>query len=136
MMVTKTKKMIDIMKAQKIFSSIASFALVALIFISCDKDAVKPTLNNSVTANQLLVPTSSSNYVLTVDNADKVAEVFKWTAPNFGFKASVSYKVQMDVAAGNFSNAVDLVSSDTLTASILVKDFNSKLLGLGLAPET
>jgi hypothetical protein len=122
------------MKAKKIFKHILGLVLVFTVLISCDKDSVKPTVKSSVAANQLLTP-SSASYVLTKDQASNVAEVFKWTKPNFGYPASVTYKLQADISTGDFSNAAVLVTTDTLTGSVIVKDFNDKMLSLGLAPE-
>jgi len=124
------------MKTQKIITYLGMIALMAVSLMSCNKDAVKPTVSNTVASNELATP-SKSSFVLTVDNATAIAETFQWTKPDFGYAAAITYKVQMDKAAGDFSNAMELVSANnTLFASVIVKDFNDKVLALGLTPQT
>ncbi len=111
--------------------------VMVLIFVtSCKDDAVKPTLKATVTANELLTP-SAAAYVLTLDNATKTMETFKWTVPNFGFAASVTYKLQMDKSTGDFSAPIEIatVSNGKTESPVSVGDMNTKLLGLGLNPE-
>jgi hypothetical protein len=123
-----------IVKVARIFSLLALMA--TLFMTSCKDDAVKPTLKSAVTANELLAPTATA-YVLTVENAANTLETFKWTAPNFGFNSSVTYKLQIDKSTGDFTTPLELatVSNGKLEVAIKVSEMNEKLLGLGLNPE-
>lgn len=124
------------MKTQKIITYLGMIALMAVSLMSCDKDAVKPTVSSTVASNELATP-SKSSYVLVADEAANTAETFQWTKPDFGFAAAIIYKLQMDKAAGDFSSPVELASANNLlSAAVTVKDFNDKVLSLGLSPQT
>jgi hypothetical protein len=73
--------------------------------------------------------------VLTVADKDAVMETFHWTPTDYGFKAAVSYTLQVDKAGNNFADAVDVVTTNDLEAEIAVGPFNDILLGLGFVPE-
>jgi starch-binding outer membrane protein SusE/F len=124
------------MKTKIITNYLCLLALLAISLTSCKDEAVKPTLKSTIAANELLAP-SSAAYVLAVENKDNAFETFKWTAPDFGFNASITYKLQIDKAAGNFTSPIELVtvSNGKLEGSVKVGDLNEKLLGLGLNPE-
>ncbi len=101
---------------------------------SCSDDTAKPTVKSAPAPNELQAP-SASPYVLTLDQKQNTFEIFKWTPIDFGFPASVTYTVQIDVASNNFHSAIAVASSNTLDAAITVGDMNTKLLDLGLIPE-
>jgi starch-binding outer membrane protein SusE/F len=124
------------MKIIKIVKCLSLLVMTVAFMSSCKDDAVKPTLNSTIAANEFLAP-SVSAYVLTIDNASNPMETFKWTVPKFGFNASVTYKLQIDKATGDFANALELasVNSGKTEAAIKVSDVNEKLLGLGFNPE-
>src|SRR6478609_3250646 len=119
------------MKKIKIFFMLA---IIALGFASCEDDAIKAVLKSDVAPNEFKAPPSDS-YVLTSADKDKDMETFEWTATDFGYKAAVTYTVQIDVAGNNFANATDVASTSTLKANVNVGDFNDLLLALGLTPE-
>jgi hypothetical protein len=124
------------MKMQKIITYTSILAMVVVSLMSCNKDAVKPTVSSTIVSNELATP-SKSSYVLTVDNAAATAETFQWTKPDFGFAAAITYKLQMDKATGDFSKAMELATANnTLSVAVIVKDFNDKVLALGLTPQT
>ncbi len=119
------------MKKIKIF-----FALVILAFgfTSCEDDAVKAVLKSDVAPNDLQTP-SSSSFVLTKEDKDNTLETFEWTATDYGFKAGVTYSLQIDLAGNEFANAESVASTSSLEAAVNVGAFNDILLGLGLTPE-
>jgi hypothetical protein len=119
------------MKNLKLF--IAAVMMLS-IFAACEDDSEKATLKTQVAANELLAP-SASSFVLTLANKDNALETFKWTATDYGFKASVTYKLQLDKAGNNFANAVEIASTNGLQAAVIVGGLNDVLLGLGLVPE-
>jgi starch-binding outer membrane protein SusE/F len=125
------------MKTQKSISFVSIFALCLLSLVSCTNDAVKPTVKGTVAQNELLAP-SATSYILTLANKDSNFETFNWTAPDFGFPTSISYKLQMDETSGSFTTPVEVasVTNGVLTAAITVGAMNEKLLGMELAPES
>ncbi|MEX2234040.1 MAG: SusE domain-containing protein [Cyclobacteriaceae bacterium] len=118
----------------KTLRNILAFVMLALAFLSCEDDTEKAILKSNVAPNQLQSP-SSTSYVLTLDGKDNTLETFEWTAPDFGFPASVSYELQIDRASNNFSDPVEVFSTNSKTADVKVGAFNDFLLGLGLSPE-
>lgn len=116
--------------------TILFFALAALIagFTSCEDDAAKPSVKSDVTPNELLAP-SSDSYVLTLADRNDTLETFTWTAPDFGFQASVTYTIEIDVAGNNFADPQQVASTYSLEAPVNVGSFNNLLLGFGLTPE-
>jgi len=119
----------------KTLSNLFSLLFALVLVTSCTDDATKPALKATVTANEFLAPAAAS-YVLTATNANNVLETFKWTAPNFGFASSITYKVQMDKASGTFAAPIEIGSvNNKLEVAVKVSDMNTKLLGLGLVPE-
>ena len=118
----------------KTIKYILSFLMVTGLFTACEDDAIKAVLKSSVTANEFLTPGAAS-YILTLDNKDEELETFEWTATDFGFKASVTYTLEIDIAGNNFANATELASTNSLEAALVVGPTNDILLGLGLTPE-
>ncbi len=119
----------------KTLSNLFSLLFALVLVTSCTDDATKPALKATVTANEFLAPAAAS-YVLTATNANNVLATFKWTAPNFGFATSITYKVQMDKASGTFTAPIEIGSvNNKLEVAVKVSDMNTKLLGLGLVPE-
>jgi starch-binding outer membrane protein SusE/F len=125
--------MINEMKKMKIFFTLI---ILALGFVSCEDDALKAVLKSDVTPNVLQSP-SSDAYVLTMADKDEIMETFEWTAPDYGFAASVKYVVEMDIAGNDFADAVTVGSpgATLLNLEVNTGDFNDLLLGMGLVPE-
>jgi hypothetical protein len=112
----------------------ACLALAMTTFSGCETDYEKARLNPTVVANVLQNPAQSS-FVLTRDNREDNFVTLHWTAPDFGFRASVTYSLEIDVAGNNFKNAATLATTSALTAALKVGATNDVLLGLGLVPE-
>lgn len=114
--------------------SILFFGMIALF--SCEKEENKALLKQTVSPNTLN-SLSAPSFVLVLEDAANEFQSFTWTAVDFGFDASVVYKVQADLKDSGFSNPVDVVSvTNKTTASITVNDFNKILLNKELEPET
>lgn len=118
----------------KTLKTLLAFVTLAFVFASCEDDAAKATLKSNVTPNELQTP-SSDSYILTLSDKDNTLETFEWTATDFGFPASVTYSLQIDVASNNFADAVEVASTNSLEAAVNVGELNDILLGLGLTPE-
>jgi starch-binding outer membrane protein SusE/F len=118
----------------KIFKNLITLIALAFAFASCEDDSVKATLKSNVAANELTTP-SKAAYVLLIEDKDKTMETFKWSATDFGFKSSVTYKLQLDLASGDFSDAALLATTTSLEAAVNTGAINDLLLDLGLNPD-
>jgi hypothetical protein len=111
-----------------------------LIFImvfltACEKDKENVEVKNPWTPNEMN-PLSGSTFVLSMDNAASTFQEFSWTEADFGFSAAITYIVQVDKKAKNFTTALDVVSvNNALKAKVTTGDFNKILLGAGLVPD-
>ncbi|MDW7691390.1 SusE domain-containing protein [Flammeovirgaceae bacterium SG7u.111] len=102
---------------------------------SCQEDLVeKATLKSSVEANNLDALASDS-YTFLFENAESAFEPFKWSPSDFGFSASVTYKVQVALAGASFSTVQELGTTQELTLTTAIGEINKALLALGAAPE-
>ena len=78
--------------------------LIALISCWGCEDKELLTLSGDITQNEMQ-NLSKAEYVLTLGEADLTFETFSWTAPDYGFPASINYTVQTDVSGNNFANS-------------------------------
>ncbi len=102
---------------------------------SCQEDLVeKATLKSSIEANNLDALPSSS-YTLLFENTNNPFETFKWSPTDFGFAASVTYKLQVAVAGASFATIQELGATQDLSLSKTIGDINKALLALGGMPE-
>lgn len=108
--------------------------LLPAVLLSCEEDGDKPMLRAGIAANELQALTGS-DFVLVMDNAASTFQEFAWSAPDFGFQASVTYKLQADLAGNDFANAVEVATTQALGQPVSVGEFNKKLLDLGLEPD-
>ena len=113
---------------------ILGFFALAIGFTACEDDNIKAVLKTDVAPNTLNAP-ASGNYVLVMENKDQAMETFTWTAPDFGFKAGVNYRVQIDYAGNNFADAKEIASTNGLRSEINTGEVNDILLGMGLTPD-
>ncbi len=107
---------------------------LAFGFFSCNEEIDKATLKSIVTPNEMGALTSTT-FVLKFENAETDFEEFTWSAPDFGFQASATYILEVDVAGFNFANAIELGSTGDLSLTLTEGDLNSALLALGLNPD-
>lgn len=108
--------------------------LMLSVFTSCEDNAIKAVLKENVSANELETP-STTAFVLTLENKDETFTTISWGATDFGFKATVTYTLQADLAGNDFTNAVEFASTTGLDAELTVGEINDILLGMGLNPE-
>jgi len=111
-----------------------TLSFIAFGFFSCNEEIDKAVLKGTVSPNEM-GSLSSSSFVLMFENADLDFEDFTWTAPDFGFQASATYVLEVDVAGFAFANAIELGSTGELSMTLTEGDLNSALLALGLNPE-
>lgn len=115
--------------------------LTVAFITSCKKDEVKTLLGTSFTAPVITAGlTNGSTIVLSKANKDVNFDII-WSNAYFGFRASVTYTLQMDKKGNNFASALSLgspsstVLASTYTISMLTNDLNNKLLTLQVDPE-
>ena len=116
--------------------------IIGVAFISsCKKDEVRAVLSTNRTAPALTAGvTTGSTVVLSQANKNVPLNII-WSPATYGFKASVTYTLQMDKKNNNFASAITLGSPTTTklttadTCSLLTNDLNNKLLLLQLDPE-
>jgi len=109
--------------------------LVTAFLSSCVKDKENVLLKSSVSSNSMSGLTSGT-IVLSLDNAATTFQTFEWTEPDFGFNTVVTYVIQFDKKANNFSSPIDLVSVTHLTsAKVTVGDINKLMLAANMNPD-
>ena len=113
---------------------LAAFLMVFIGITACEEEMEKTMIKDEVTANAL-DEMSSSDYVLTFESRTEMFEEFVWTAPDFGFEASITYTLQMDTTGGGFAKPFSFPTTQTLTTSPTVNAVNAALLGMGAAPD-
>ncbi len=113
-------------------------AFISILAVSCNADDVdnKPILEH-ISAPEMILPVTGKALVLTEENANNEADLFKWTAAEYSHDVVVTYTLMMDVKDGDFTNAQTLAStSDISQASISVKTLNQAAIELGAVPGT
>lgn len=107
---------------------IIAFVLVIFSLSACEKDETKAYISENPVG-----PTIQSMPAFTGFSLDNAANLlnFSFTAADFGFPAAVTYKLQIDSATKNFSNPIDLLTTESLSASVTVGEFNKAILDAG-----
>lgn len=108
-------------------------AVLGLALVSCKSDISQPEISSNPTA-----PTQS-DLSLTVDftktNADSPI-TFSWSAADFGFKASITYTLQLSTRSDFSADVINLFSTQKLTGTSSVRQIDNVLLAWGLAAGT
>ena len=125
---------------RKLFIFLITILGVAFIS-SCKKDEVKTMVSTSFTAP--VIKAGVANGATVVLNKDNTSETIKiiWSAADYGYRASVTYTLQMDKKGNNFAGALSLgspsstVISNNDTLSVITNDLNGKLLMLQANPK-
>lgn len=116
----------------KIFKTLLIFVAGALILTACE-DSQGPVLNPDAEPPVLQSPSSGDRFTLLEDEAGEEVFAFNWTAPDFGFAAAVTYRVEMGSPEGDFENPVNIGTASTTSLSITTEQINSALLNSGLS---
>lgn len=115
----------------KLFKSLVLFAAGTLAFVAC-KDSHSPVLNPDAEPPAILSPSSGGNYILEEVHAEEELLTIEWSAPDFGFAAAISYRVEMGSPDGDFDNPENIGSSTSTSLTLAVEEMNSNLLTAGL----
>ena len=109
------------------------FLFASLVLMGCEKDEEKLIL--SVGAAPVL-SASSTNVVLTEENAGSNGLTMNWSAADFGFKAAVEYTLQIDTAGDNFVRPYNIaLENNTTSKSFTVQELNTLMTRLKYTPE-
>ncbi len=118
---------------KKIGIAIISFVFSALMISSCATKHNGPFLGATPGNPSISAPSDGSTYVLDKSKATDTLMTVKWSAPNYGFPAAVTYTIQMDKQGDNFANPMKLGTANLPSFSITEGDMNSFMLGNGFA---
>lgn len=116
---------------KSIFMNTIAYSMFLLMFVSCKKDETQIVAGNG-TAPTLTVNTQS--IILDENKADETALNFTWTASSFGFKAGISYAVELDLSGNNFKSPKEVAAGAQLKRDFTVADLNSLVNQLGMTP--
>lgn len=96
-------------------------------FISCEKDETKVVIG-TYGPPALTAPTGGSSFVLTAETETDTMTTFTWNAADFGFKAAISYSVQLDFAGNDFDSPINLGTTTKQELAVTVGSVNQKIL--------
>ncbi len=105
-----------------------TFLILAFIITGCEKDEEKVYISKNPTASTLQGPVSPDGMAFVKADANKYIK-FSWAAVDFGFKASVTYGVQLSLT-DNFQKSITILTSQKLLDSTKVSNINTALLAL------
>ncbi|MCS6832258.1 MAG: SusE domain-containing protein [Flammeovirgaceae bacterium] len=109
-----------------------------LLITSCEDEKDPVISNANIKLPQLTSEATGKHYVFNMaDSLKPFNIVFTWSAIDFGVKVPVKYTLQLDSAGRNFRRPLTLYTGpalkfETKTTDPLVKDFDSKLIGMGM----
>ena len=108
--------------------------LVGVITWSCTDENAGPVLHKN---GGLAITSPASGDVVELKEANANQPVtMTWTAPDYGFEAAVSYKLQMDKTGSNFAEPAVLANVTSTSATITQGDLNNILLAKELEGES
>lgn len=109
--------------------------LVGIIsFYSCEKDEERAVVGMYEPA-VIKTPPSGFDYILLEQEATDTMTVLTWETADFGFPAAVSYTLQMVQLEKSFSESKNLLTTNKLSAALVVGDVNALLLQLKATPD-
>lgn len=117
---------------KNIFKTVFFLVIFSCAFWACKKDEAKDYYNGGT--NPVLTA-STDSIRLSYANAAQTAVTFSWTNPNYQFTTGVSsqnvtYKIEIDTAGSNFTNAnrQTISVSKDLSLTLTTSTFNDYLL--------
>lgn len=105
--------------------------LMVLAFFGCENDEIK-TVMTAGTAPKLTL--SQPTVVLTSAKAAETAQTITWQRADYGFKAAVSYTVQIAKAGTDFKTVKEVVGGNATDVKYTTADLNQLAILLGLKP--
>lgn len=110
-------------------------SLGILFFLaSCDEVVYDPIVAVGGPIS-LSSPADGSTIEITDSTLSNVFTTFAWTAADFGFRAAVTYSLEVDTAGGSFANPVSLATSTDLSFDEVTQErINTIAKNKGLLP--
>lgn len=111
-------------------SSLLLLIASATLFSSCVKDEVKAFVKPGVPS--VFNTTIATTIVLQQASASSAAGSFLWTSADFGYKAAITYTIQLCKGGTNFAAAstTEINVGALLTRTFTIGDFNAKMLDI------
>ncbi len=109
------------------------------IFNSCEKATQDPVLDMSLATKAAFTnPSNDAEFVFTQENQDSLLNLFSWSPASYNLDdlQATTYILQMDMADSNFVNKRELITTTETSFSITVGEMNSKLMSMGLIPDS
>ena len=104
---------------------------ISVLVLSCD-DRELVELNTDANT---VVTLSETDLILSSDMESQEILTVSWSDPDFGFDAGATYKLLLDFADGDFSEAQTFAVGTSLEKVFKANELNSKLLSLGATPD-
>ncbi|MBC5772750.1 SusE domain-containing protein [Pontibacter sp. KCTC 32443] len=108
------------------------FFVAALTLMSCEKDEEKLVLREGEAP---VLNASTNELVLVKEEAADDAITLTWGKADFGYKAAVTYTLQVDTADNNFETPYNIVMGNNLEKKYTVEELNTLLNKLKYEPE-
>jgi len=121
---------------KKIINSLFALIIVSIGFTSCEDLSDRVILNSDVEATTELIIEETTPIVLLEANAEVISLSTSWAEPDYGFNAAPNYKLLIDLASGDFTNAVTVNVGDDLEKTFTTLALNAIALGLGAEADT
>jgi len=103
-----------------------------LIFTACE-DSVGPTVSSDMDSTPVLTSHSGGeSFVLSEEDADEELFTLSWEAPDFGFRAAVTYFIEMDPEGSDFDDPVTFVQTNQTSVTMTVEQVNTRLVSAGI----
>lgn len=121
----------------KLIYKLLSVVTASLVmFASCKKDEDRSVMKLPTGAATKLTA-SSTNLILTENNAADTVVTFSWPAVNYGYNALATYTLEFSLPTDTFKKANKvLVGSNILKHQFSGADFNQIAILLGMTPAT
>ena len=116
---------------KKIINSLFALIIVSIGFTSCEDLSDRIIANPDVEASTELILQETAALVLLEANQEEIVLNTNWAAPDYGFDAAPTYKLLLDLASGDFTNAKTLDVGDNLEKSFTTLELNAIALALG-----
>lgn len=115
------------------FNTLLLAGVCLMVFVRCEKDEDKTILRIGESSTLFA---STHSVVMTEDVADDNAIAFTWTAPDFGYAASIDYTLELSLTEDFESTVTSDAGTAATRLEYTVEDFNKLAVALGLQPGT
>jgi hypothetical protein len=99
---------------------------LAIGLSACKKDETQAVVNTS--GSSMTLSATSNTLILLQDNATQDAITFNWDKAEFGYKAAITYSIQLSKKGDNFTPATDVIVGSELSKKFTVSSINQELL--------